>query len=91
MAAESFPSRSTRFIPSIPASSHSKAAHQTMGKGKSHTHHGFFSFYNRVKNILPFFRSKNKKTPEPMGKHSHRFRGGNLKSYRTGRSDIYCS
>ena len=61
MAAESFPNRSTRFIPSFQHPAVSKAANQTMGKGSSHTHHGFFLAVIESKNILPF--RENKKIP----------------------------
>ena len=73
MAAESFPNRSTRFIPSFQHPAVSKAAHQTMGKGSSHTHHGFFCVVMESKNILPF--RENKKAPGNQGRRFPRVPG----------------
>ena len=41
IAADSLASRSKRLIPLFQFPAVSKAAHQTMGRGRSHTHHGF--------------------------------------------------
>ena len=58
MEAESFSSRSTRFIPSRQLPATNRAAHQTMGKGRSHTHQKFFSVAIPLKRHPPFLHSR---------------------------------
>lgn len=67
MAAESFLSRSTRFIPALQLPATKRAAHQTMGSGSSHTHHGFFRTAIESKITLLF--AENKKAPEAHGEN----------------------
>lgn len=79
MAAESFPSRSTRFIPSLQLPAVNRASHQTMGNGRSHTHHGFFLVVIESKNILPF--RENKKIPRSPWKSVSKGSGGKAVLY----------
>ena len=79
IAAESFPSRSTRLIPSDQLPATKSAAHQTMGKGRSHTHHGFFLVVIESKNILPF--RENKKIPRSPWKSVSKGSGGKAAIY----------